>query len=47
MHRLEAGIELDAILEAAVHPLAVEGHDGVRGIADERRRSAGVCQPSA
>ena len=34
--RAEAGVEFDAILEAAIHALAVKRHDGVRGVADER-----------
>jgi hypothetical protein len=31
----QAFVEDDAILEGGVHPLAVEGHDGMGSVADE------------
>ena len=36
----QAAIQLDHVLEGAVHALTVEGHDGVRGVADERGPAA-------
>jgi hypothetical protein len=39
---LEAAIELDAVLEGAVHALAVKGHDGVRGVAEQQQPAVEV-----
>ena len=33
---VEQGVQHGAVLEPAVHALPVEGHDGVRGVADQR-----------
>ena len=38
----DAGVEHQTILETGVHALAVEGNDGMRGIADERGDAAHV-----
>ncbi len=34
--------ELDGVLEAAVHALAVERHDRMRGVADQQRAAVDV-----